>query len=163
MDASDQSSHNQSQRRLPPLLRRAWYGLNQSFRQQIAHSGITPDQYSVLRWLAEAQPVGMTQIEITDRMASDPNTIAAVVRRMEQAGLIRRSQHKRDRRARLVQIEPSGLEMFRKLQPIAEALQAKILSCLSSEEAAQFLQTLEKISDACFLQESDIDTGNPSH
>ena len=37
-------------KRLPVLLRRAWYGLNQSFRQRIAHLGVTPDQFSILRW-----------------------------------------------------------------------------------------------------------------
>ena len=30
-------------KRLPVLLRRAWYGLNQAFRQRVAHLGITPD------------------------------------------------------------------------------------------------------------------------
>src|SRR5215217_6070185 len=60
------------QRRLPPLLRRAWYSLNQTFRQRIAHLGITPDQYSILRWLHEGDTRGLTQQSITDLMASDP-------------------------------------------------------------------------------------------
>ncbi|MES2573088.1 MAG: hypothetical protein V4710_23900, partial [Verrucomicrobiota bacterium] len=47
-------------KRLPPLLRRAWYGLNQAFRQRVAHLGITPDQYSILRWLSEGDPRGLT-------------------------------------------------------------------------------------------------------
>ena len=38
-----------SRRRLPPLLRRSWYGLNQAFRRRIAHLDLTPDQFTVLR------------------------------------------------------------------------------------------------------------------
>ena len=33
-------------RRLPILLRHAWYGLNQAFRRRIAHLDITPDQFN---------------------------------------------------------------------------------------------------------------------
>ncbi len=38
-------------RRLPVLLRRAWYGLNQAFRRRIAGMGLTPDQFTVIRTL----------------------------------------------------------------------------------------------------------------
>ena len=64
-------------KRLPPLLRRAWYALNQAFRQRVAHLGLTPDQFSILRWLVEGDPAGLTQRQITDLMASDPNTITS--------------------------------------------------------------------------------------
>ena len=43
-------------RRLPPLLRRAWYSLNQAFRRRIAHLDITPNQFTILRWLLEGDP-----------------------------------------------------------------------------------------------------------
>ena len=42
-------------RRLAPLLRRTWYSLNQTFRRRIAHAGLTPDQFSVLRWLSASR------------------------------------------------------------------------------------------------------------
>ncbi|MED6327013.1 MAG: hypothetical protein VYE14_06575, partial [Verrucomicrobiota bacterium] len=48
-------------RRLPVLLRRAWYGLNQAFRRRIARMGLTPDQFTVIRTLLEAEPDGLTQ------------------------------------------------------------------------------------------------------
>jgi hypothetical protein len=43
-------------RRLPPLLRRAWYGLNRAFRRRIAHIGLTPDRIG-LAHAARAQGV----------------------------------------------------------------------------------------------------------
>ena len=74
-------------RRLPPLLRRAWYGLNQAFRRRIAHLGITPDQFTVMRTLLEGDPRGLSQRELTQSMTSDPNTVASLLHRMEQAAL----------------------------------------------------------------------------
>ena len=143
-------------RRLPPLLRRAWYSLNQAFRQQISHLGITPDQYSILRWLAESPPEGLTQSELTEAMASDPNTIAATVRRMENAGLVSRPPHETDKRAKRVKMQQVGLEVFTEAHIHAVKLQKTILSNISKEEAEHFLELLEKVADAC----SRISPGN---
>src|SRR5216117_2093858 len=84
-------------RRLPILLRHAWYGLNQAFRRRIAYLGITPDQFTVLRTLLESG--GITQSELTERMSSDPNTVASLLERMEKSGLLERRAHETDRRA----------------------------------------------------------------
>src|SRR3954464_14180051 len=81
-------------RRLPLLLRRAWYGLNQAFRRRIAHLDITPDQFTVMRTLLENE--GITQRELTRLMSSDPNTITSILDRMEKAGLVQRQSHERD-------------------------------------------------------------------
>src|SRR5262249_39643547 len=71
-------------RRLPLLLRRAWYGLNRAFRRRVAHLGLTPDQFTVMRTLLEKQ--GMTQRELVAAMSSDANTVAALIERMEAMG-----------------------------------------------------------------------------
>lgn len=75
-------------KRLPLLLRRAWYGLNQAFRRQISHAGATPDQFTVLRTLSEGNPDGLTQSELTRSMSSDPNTVASLLKRMEDKDLL---------------------------------------------------------------------------
>src|SRR5437764_11468863 len=80
-------------RRLPFLLRRAWYGLNQAFRRRIAHTGVTPDQFTVMRTLIEGDPKGMTQTELAKQMSSDANTMASLLERMEQAGWVKREPH----------------------------------------------------------------------
>ena len=138
-----------SPRRLPPLLRRAWYGLNQSFRQRIAHLGITPDQYSILRWLKEGDPRGLTQSELTERMASDPNTITSTLARMEAAGLVSRHPHESDRRARRVRIESRGEAAYGEARGEAELLQAEILNALPARRRESFLEDLEVVAAAC--------------
>ena len=136
-------------RRLPPLLRRAWYGLNQAFRQRVTHLRITPDQFSILRWLTEGDPAGLTQRQITDLMASDPNTITSTLTRMEKAGLIVREKHEKDRRAHRVRVLPAGERAFKDAQKIAIALQHHVLSALPQDRREQFLRDLEVVADSC--------------
>ncbi|MEI6872860.1 MAG: MarR family transcriptional regulator [Verrucomicrobiota bacterium] len=138
-----------TKRRLPPLLRRAWFSLNQAFRQHLAPLGITPDQFTILRWLVEADAHGLTQVEITVCMASDPNTITATVRRMESAGLLERVPHETDGRSKRVRALPRGREVFEEGASLALDLQGRVLGCLSTEEAATFLELLERVSEAC--------------
>src|SRR5438477_12843870 len=97
-------------RRLPLLLRRAWYGLNQAFRRRIAHLGITPDQFTVMRTLLEHS--GVTQRELTRLMSSDPNTVASLLERMEMAGLVERQAHEKDRRAHRLRLKGSGRRKY---------------------------------------------------
>src|SRR3569832_212191 len=86
-------------RRLPPLLRRAWFSMNQALRRRILHLDITPDQFTALRILGEAEGKGLSQRELTEMMSSDPNTVASLVERMESNGLIQRRPHETDKRA----------------------------------------------------------------
>lgn len=136
-------------KRLPVLLRRAWYGLNQAFRQRVVHLGITPDQFSILRWLTEGDPQGMTQRAITDLMASDPNTITSTLARMEKSGLVTRAPHERDRRAHRVRVLAAGRRTFEKARKIAMEMQESVLAALPAPRRSAFLAELETIADSC--------------
>jgi DNA-binding MarR family transcriptional regulator len=136
-------------KRLPPLLRKAWYGLNQTFRQRIAHLGVTPDQFSIMRWLAEGDPAGLTQREITDLMSSDPNTITSTLSRMEKAGLVTRKPHESDGRAHRVILLEEGRKAFDNARKIALDLQIQVLAALPEERREGFLAELEVVGNSC--------------
>src|SRR6267142_741141 len=108
-----------SRRRLPPLLRRAWYGLNQAFRRRIAHLNLTPDQFTVMRTLLEGDVRGLTQRELSRLMSSDPNTVASLLERMEKAGYAERQPHERDRRAHRIKLLPKGRKVYETARGIA--------------------------------------------
>jgi DNA-binding MarR family transcriptional regulator len=127
------------------LLRRAWYSLNQAFRQRIQHLAITPDQFSLLRWLSEGDPRGVTQRHLTKQMASDPNTITSTLSRMERAGLVSRHPHETDRRAHRVRLEAAGVRVFEEAREIAVALQTSILDAIPTARREQFLADLEAV------------------
>ena len=134
-------------RRLPPTLRRAWYGLNQAFRRRIAHLGLTPDQFTVMRTLLEHE--GISQRQLTSLMSSDPNTVAALVERMAEAGLIERQTHERDRRANRLRLKTGGRAKYEKARMIAVALQSEVLDAVAAGRREQFLRDLDDLAQAC--------------
>jgi DNA-binding MarR family transcriptional regulator len=136
-------------RRLPPLLRRCWYSLNQAFRKRLASLSITPNQFTVLRWLEEDDGGGIRQADICTRMASDPNTIAALVERMAADGMVKRKVDPTDRRARLISPTAKGRRTYAKARPIAVALQEEVLEAIPVNERERLLEQLEILADAC--------------
>jgi DNA-binding MarR family transcriptional regulator len=138
-----------NRRRLPLLLRRAWYGLNQAFRRRIAHLKITPDQFTVLRTLVEADEKGISQREIAEIISSDPNTIASLLERMEANGLVQRTEHETDRRAHRIRLLAQGRKTYKIARTIALELQAEVLGSLPEAEREPFFQQLEVVAEAC--------------
>jgi DNA-binding MarR family transcriptional regulator len=147
--AAETASDIPGPRRLPILLRRAWYGLNQTFRRRIAHLEITPDQFTALRTIVEADKTGIGQSELTTRMASDPNTIASLLTRMERNGLISRRVHEKDRRAYRIYLLPAGRQRFEEARKIAVELQSEVLAPLHPSCRDLFLEQLSDVADNC--------------
>lgn len=133
--------------RLAPTLRRAWYHLNQAFRRRIAASGLTPDQFTALRWLDE-HPDGLTQRALADLMASDPNTIAGLVKRLEIAKLVQRLPHA-DARCRRIVAVAQARKLRSRLQPVASELQEAVIAAVPAAERDRFLRHLAAVAEAC--------------
>ena len=138
-----------NRRRLPLLLRRSWYGLNQAFRRRITHLQLTPDQFTVLRTLLENDALGMTQRELSRAMSSDPNTVASLLERMEKLGYVERRPHERDRRAHRIKVQAKGKKAYEAARAIAVALQGELLAVLPAAGREDFLTNLSLVADAC--------------
>lgn len=136
-------------RRLPPLLRRAWYGLNQAFRRRIIHLKVTPDQFTVMRTLIEADAKGLSQREIAETISSDANTIASLLERMEGNGLVERTTHESDRRAHRIRLLPQGRKTYKVARSLALELQGEVLNALQEADREAFLKNLALVADAC--------------
>jgi MarR family transcriptional regulator, transcriptional regulator for hemolysin len=134
-------------RRLPALLRRAWYGLNQALRRRIAHLGLTPDQFTVMRTLLEQH--GITQRRLASLISSDPNTVASLVNRMVKAGFLERETHEQDRRANRLGVSRLGKAKYEQARAIAVALQGEVLEALPGTDREGFLEQLEIVAGAC--------------
>jgi len=134
-------------RRLPPLLRHAWYALNQCFRRRIAHLEITPDQFTILRWLFEHIDDGLTQRQMANLMSSDANTIASLLARMEAAGLVDRRQDEADRRANRVTLTAHGKRQFEQARDIAIELQTAVLEAVPPGQRDEFLRNLQRVGE----------------
>ncbi|MDW8311061.1 MAG: MarR family winged helix-turn-helix transcriptional regulator, partial [Verrucomicrobiales bacterium] len=106
-------------------------------------------QFTALRTLLEGDPLGLTQSDLTKRMSSDPNTVAALVERMETAGWLERRPHEQDRRARRLRVRPRGQRLYAMARRIALDLQAQVLSALPMRERETFLARLDAVAEAC--------------
>lgn len=138
-----------ARRRLPILLRRAWYSLNQVFRRRIAKMDLTPDQFTVIRTLLEAEPESLTQKALADAISSDPNTIASLLERMEGNGLVKRRPHEKDRRANQVKLLQLAKNKYEAIRQEAIELQGHVLDQLPENDREKFLSQLEVIAEAC--------------
>jgi DNA-binding MarR family transcriptional regulator len=138
-----------ARRRLPILLRHAWFSLNQAFRRRIAHTGMTPDQFTTLRTLEENARSQPTQSELTRLLASDPNTMASLLERMAGVGWVARVPHETDRRAYRISLLPEGRKKYLQVRQIAVALQTEMLEGWSERKREEFLENLQTLADRC--------------
>ena len=148
----DEPLDSPKRRRLPPLLRRCWYSLNQAFRRRLAHTGITPDQFTILRILLEHEPEGLTQFELATQMSSDPNTVSSLLRRMTEASLVRRKRDEADRRAMQVRITAAGERIYHEARKLALDLQGALLEKIPEARREQFLIDLDLVAEAATEQ-----------
>lgn len=129
---------------LPPLLRSCWIKLNATFQNQVAKVGLTPDQYTVLRWLNELDRETVSQKDLKRLMFTDANNIAALVKRMENSGLIKRFQHASDLRKKILATTPKGQSLYLRGKEIAESVEQALLDGFSPEEKDEFIRVLTK-------------------
>jgi DNA-binding MarR family transcriptional regulator len=116
-------------------LRKAYLSFHRRANAHLLSYGVTADQFVLLSLLTRED--GITQITIVERTASDPNTVAAILRLLERRGLVRREAHERDRRARCVFLTAEGRRVQRRAARVAEPLLAALRGCLAGCDESQ--------------------------
>jgi DNA-binding MarR family transcriptional regulator len=127
-------------------LRGAYLTFHRRANAHFEPNGMTADQFVVLSILAEEE--GLSQRAIVDRAFSDPNTIAAILRRLEDKELLRREEHPDDGRARCVYLTPQGRKLQEQLALGAEGLLKDLDELFSAEERATLCALLGRIPSA---------------
>ena len=126
-------------------LRKAYLAFHRRVNTWMLNHGITADQYVILRVVAR-EP-GITQIEIVERAASDPNTVAAILRLLEHRRLVLRQSHSRDRRARCVFLTAAGRKLQRRAFKNSEPLRAALRDCMTESECYDNQRFLERVHE----------------
>ncbi|MBD9570786.1 winged helix-turn-helix transcriptional regulator [Ensifer sp. ENS08] len=118
------------------------------FAERMASQGydLTSVQFAALTAL-EASP-GIDQATLAGMIAYDRVTIAGVVERLEQKGLIERTVNSRDRRSRLLKLSADGNRVLAQLMPVVRDLQDDILTGLDKSEKEALISLLEKATNA---------------
>ena len=110
--------------------------------QVVEGSGVTIQQYNVLRILRGAGTVGLPTLAIRDRMIEEAAGITRLLDKLETAGHVVRERSTPDRRQVLCQITPAGLRLLTALDEPVDAANHLALTMLDDEEKQTLVELL---------------------
>ncbi len=97
-------------RSLPIALIRAREGVMLPIREMLAESGITEQQWRVLRVLSEHGPMDVGTL--ADRASLLFPSLTRIANSMRTKGLLTQTRDKKDRRRQLVEVTPAGQKII---------------------------------------------------
>lgn len=127
------------------LLRRCHQISVAIFLRQCEDFNLTQLQYVVLSALEERGE--LDQITLGGFTALDRNTVAVVVRKLEERGLVTRHRNPQDRRSILVSLTTEGKFLRQQAEAAVAEAQNEILSPLTVYEKEALCALLSKISN----------------
>ena len=133
------------QKSFPQALRACWLKINAKFKNNLSEFGLTPDQYSVLRWLYENKMNPLCQKDLKRLMFTDANNIANLVGRMEKAGLIIRHCCLKDKRRNLLALSLKGEDFLKKTKSVATRITHDAFAGMSRAEKEKMLYLLKQV------------------
>ena len=128
-------------------LRAAYWSMHRQADAVLAPHGVTADQFVLLSLLAEDhERDGLTQQALVRRASSDANTVRAMLVLLERRGLVSRSPHPSDGRARAVALTPQGRRTFDRVWADSEAFRAGLLAAVGRADASAFVDALGRVA-----------------
>lgn len=103
---------------LPQRMLKARDGLMAHFRPILNHFGLTEQQWRILRVLDEIKQ--LEPREICELCHISSPSMAGILMRMENAGLIERNGIEGDQRRVIVQLTPKGTKLLGKIGPLID-------------------------------------------
>jgi DNA-binding MarR family transcriptional regulator len=121
--------------------------LRRLLEQALEPSGVTAQQYNVLRILRGARPESLPTLEIAERMIERTPGITRLLDRLEAKKLVRRDRCESDRRQVLCTITAAGLELLRDVDAVVNDIESRSLSRLGEVKLRQLIQLLDAIRE----------------
>lgn len=115
------------------------------FLEECAAFKLTPLQFAILQTLQSNGP--LDQVSLGGITAMDRTSIAMMVRKLEQRGLLQRDRSQQDQRAKIVSLTSRGAELVREVLPAVSKAQQRILEPLDAQESKRLLGLLGKLAE----------------
>jgi DNA-binding MarR family transcriptional regulator len=128
--------------------------------QVVEASGVTVQQYNVLRILRGARDTGLPTLAIRDRMIEEAAGITRLLDKLESAGYVMRERSTPDRRQVLCQITAAGLSLLAILDAPVDAMTESAFATLDETEKATLVELLGAVRAACQGDESSAAQGS---
>jgi DNA-binding MarR family transcriptional regulator len=119
--------------------------IERHFAQVVASTGVTVQQYNVLRILRGAGIDGLPTLVIRDRMIHAAPGITRLLDKLEKAGLARRERASPDRRQVFCYITPKGLDVLAELDEEMRRADDMAVGTLDDAEQRQLIKLLEGV------------------
>ena len=126
------------------LLRRCVQYANDLFSRETSTNDLTKQQFTVLA--AVEQNEGISQTDLVGLTGIDRSTLAEMIRRMIDKGLLDRERTESDQRANAVRIAAAGKKALRAARTANERVERALLSSLSAVDRAKFLKMLATVA-----------------
>jgi DNA-binding MarR family transcriptional regulator len=117
--------------------------MNREFSERIAQHGVSLGLWPFLRALWEKD--GLTQRELSEKVRMKGPTTVAALNKLEDRGLVRREENRKDARKINVFLTPDGRKVYRKVIPEVEAVNRQCLDTLSEQEQNDFKNMIKRI------------------
>ena len=128
----------------PFLLMKAARILRNALEKALAESGITAPQFSLLKQI-EQDDGRMTAARAADILQIDRPTVSAVLRRLEDKGMVARTALPTDRRAELLSLTESGRAAVVAATHVTDRLAQEMAALCADEQNQAFSRHLEAI------------------
>jgi len=135
----------ETSRSLPIALTRAREKVMLPIRQMLAASGITEQQWRVLRVLYEQGPLDSTTL--ADQACLLMPSLTRIVQSMVNNGYVKRVDHEEDRRRHTIAIAQKGKMIIQQNIEEATAIAARFEASLGKQRFDALLDTLKKLDD----------------
>lgn len=122
--------------------------IERHFAQVVARTGITVQQYNVLRILRGAGDEGLPTLVIRDRMIHEAPGITRLLDKLEKAGLARRERTSADRRQVFCFITQQGLDVLETLDTAMREADEIAVGNLNDREQRELVKLLEGVRAA---------------
>ncbi len=133
-------------RNLPLLLLQAREHVISRFRPILNAHGITEQQWRIVRALLDTGPMEPREIGLLCRISSP--SLAGVLSRMEELGLIKRKRFDHDQRRLHVSLTPRSRALSTRMAPQIEATYRDIEALIGAEFSTRFYGVLDELIGA---------------
>jgi homoprotocatechuate degradation regulator HpaR len=142
-------------RNLPLLLLQAREHVLARFRPLLKANGLTEQQWRIVRALLEKGPLEPREI-VTHCRISSPS-LAGVLARMEEIGLIERERLEHDQRRLLVSLTTRARAVAQRMAPEVEATYAMLEERVGTERLQAMYDALDELIELVGPAEADDD------
>jgi DNA-binding MarR family transcriptional regulator len=128
------------------LIRRCQQYFGDLYAREAGSRELTKQQFTLL--CALEQNDGASQTTLVEITGIDRSTLAEMVRRMLQRGLISRERTEEDQRANAIAISTAGRKALRAARNAADRAERALLDALPAQERLKFVKSLSQIASA---------------